>query len=385
MFRVGITVTLSVLLIFSLQGQYPGKKPAYISLYERAEKLFSSETAEKASDSIALAGYQEVIRMLQNSPENKGLMADCYFKSCILLMSAQDPEEAISYFRMDISTVIQNQLPDSMLFKPYLYAGSIHYELNNPDSALFFYKKAEAIKDKYNTLEESERLYNKLGVLYYETGDYNKSIHYFEKALALVRLSNPANAYFIVNYQNNIATARIKLGQFDEAVKIFSSLLPYQIETDQLLHNLGNAYIEENNYRSALDALFKIKNLNVEKYNSITKAYLRNAQADSAWIFLQKTSTAISRLGSNAKKLDIGLYYNNLADYQVLSHHYEEAVKDYHHSILQLDPLFTDSSIYNNPVTFSGLQGFSLLFDALVGKAGAFDLLDSIQPGRHHD
>ena len=155
MFRVGIAVTLSLLLIFSLQGQYPGKKPAYISLYDRAEKLFSSQTADETSDSIALAGYQEVIRILQDSRGNKGLLADCYFKSGILLMTAQNLEEAISSFRMDISTVSQSQLPDSLLFKPYLYAGSIHYDLNNPDSALFFYKKAEAIKD--NTIPSKNR------------------------------------------------------------------------------------------------------------------------------------------------------------------------------------------------------------------------------------
>jgi len=91
------------------------------------------------------------------------------------------------FFQAAVSvSQLDNHLPDSLLFKPYLYTGSILYDLNNLDSAVYYYKKAEAISRKYVFLDESERLYNKFGALYYETGDYKKSISYFEKALSIV-------------------------------------------------------------------------------------------------------------------------------------------------------------------------------------------------------
>ena len=384
MYRVGVAVTILFLLIFSLQGQGPGKTPAYLLLYEKAEQLFSSETADERSDSIALSEYLKVINLLHNHAENRKILADCYYKSGILLMTKQELEKALDYFRIGITTITGNSLPDSLLFKPYLYAGSIQYDLNNPDSALLYYKKAEAILDQYVTLNETERLYNKLGVLYYETGDYGKSIGYFEKALSLVNENNPGKTFFIVNYRNNIAAALLKLGQYNKAIEIFTSLLQYHIAEDQLLNNLGNAYIEEKDYPSALAALSKIKHPGIEKFNSITKAYIRNRQPDSAGIFLEKALLAIRDKEKQAKRMDIGVYFKNSGDLQMLTRNYTDAIVDYQHSMLQLDPAFKDSSVYSNPLSFFGLQNFSLLFDVLVAKAAAFNILDSLQPGMHY-
>ena len=52
MYRVGVAVTILFLLIFSLQGQGPGKTPAYLLLYEKAEQLFVSETAGDITETI---------------------------------------------------------------------------------------------------------------------------------------------------------------------------------------------------------------------------------------------------------------------------------------------------------------------------------------------
>ena len=133
------------------------------------------------------------------------------------------------------------------MFKPYLYIGSIYYSLNNLDSAVFYYISADAISNKYAALNESERLYNKFGALYYETGDYKKNILYFKKALSILEFAKPVNVFFIVNYSNNIAAALLKLQDYKSAIKIFSTLLPYHIAEDELYYNMGNTCIEAGN------------------------------------------------------------------------------------------------------------------------------------------
>ena len=160
-------------------------------------------------------------------------------------MSGRDPQQALYYFRQVISLVKLNKiLSDSLLFKPYLYAGSVQYGLNNLDSAVYYYKKAEGIYAAYPGLSESERLLNKFGALYFETGDYNKSISYFEKALSQLQGKSTANIYFITNYKNNIATALMKLGRYEQALEIFKELLAYGNPADELLYNTGNTYFE---------------------------------------------------------------------------------------------------------------------------------------------
>lgn len=163
------------------------------------------------------------------------------------------------FFRKAISCAFKgNHLPDSLLFKPYLYAGSVHYRLNNLDSAKYYYSKAEAINDLNRGIGESERLFNKSGALYYETGDYRKSIRYFEKALSVVENKTNPDVFFIVNYKNNIAIALLKLKEYEKVVKISNTILPYHIAQNELYYNMGNAYSDEGDYTTALHYLNQV-------------------------------------------------------------------------------------------------------------------------------
>ncbi len=92
-----------------------------------------------------------------------------------------------------------------------------------------------------SSLPETERLYNKLGVLYYEAGDYQKSIPYFRKALSIVNNGTANNQVFIINYTNNLASSLRKLGLYDEALRIYKSLLPYKVYANEVRHNISGS------------------------------------------------------------------------------------------------------------------------------------------------
>ncbi len=192
MYPYGSLISIFCLLTFSLLGQHIKVFPEYERLYRSAEKLYSMENATERTDSIALAKYLQVIGILKEEKKYNQILVDSYLKCGILLMSRNESERALGFFRETMATVgHENQFSDSLLFKPYLFAGSVHSNLNNLDSAMYYFKRAEALNNRYTNLTESERLFNRFGALYYETGDYKKSINYFEKALSIVEEEGP--------------------------------------------------------------------------------------------------------------------------------------------------------------------------------------------------
>src|SRR5664279_1952442 len=308
MHRFLLLLTLFPFIALSLRGQRPQHVKDYVILYLHAEKLVNATNATASTDGAAMIDYLKAARLLVKSKEAADTLADCWLKCGILLMSEQDPSLAMPYFLQVINLILKNKiLPDSLLFKPYLFAGSVQYGLNNLDSAVYYYKKAEFIHATHPGVAESERLFNKFGALYFETGDYNKSISYFEKALGQVQNKQPANVFFVVNYKNNIATALMKLGRYDQALEIFMELLSYGHPPDELLYNTGNTYFEMGNYVQARKYLGQIKSLDFEKYNSLTKLFIRMHLYDSAGYYISKAKQVYKQNKGFGSKLTYGM------------------------------------------------------------------------------
>jgi len=376
------------LLFLALNSSCQPNTPVqvYAQWYHIAEKYYHLVNATEKTDSLAQYNYQKAIAYLTSQNRFIDTLVDSYLKTGILKMSAGDNENALQYFNASISAWKMGRgLPDSLLFQPYLYTGSIYYTLNELDSAIWYYKKAEDITSKYFSLSESERLYNKLGALYYETGDYRKSTHYFEKALALVQGRKPLNEFFIVNYKNNIGTALLKLGEYGAALDIFKDLLKYRTDNqDPLYSNIGTTYLEMGNYSEGLHYLRSIKLNNPDKYNTLSRAYLKGRQFDSAAIYNRLSIDYFHHKAGARKNADYGLALKYSGDINISKNKINEAIHDYQAALVQLDLDFNDSSVVQNPKGFSGYHNFSLLFDVLTAKGNAFKLLNNIQPAEEN-
>jgi CHAT domain-containing protein/Tfp pilus assembly protein PilF len=384
MWIIRLAGLISLLLFIALRSrsQVNITNPPYQQIYKRAEKLYNSSNSSEITDSIAFTAYRQVAMILTKEKNYNDTLVDSYLKCGILQMTGNMQGRALDYFRLAIQGVQEHkQIHDSLLFKPYLYEGSIHYSLNNLDSAIYYYKKAEQIYDRYPDLNESERLLNKFGALYYETGDYNKSISYFEKALSLVEARKPLNVFFVINYKNNIATALMKLGKSREALTIFRDLLNYPNPGDELLYNLANTYYENNNYEEALAFLMKIRNMDFEKNISLTKIYIHLQRYDSAGFYLERAKKLYNEKKHYAPVITRGIILKYSGDLKAAAGKDSEALGDYQSAIINLDPPFNDSSLASNPVSFTGLQNFLFLFDALVAKASLLNDISRHQQG----
>ncbi len=120
--------------------------------YRKADKLFNSSNPTNATDSLALAGFKEVVTRLEESPDTHydSLLFQSYLKKGILLDVLNKNNEAKdSYLKAAAIPQRNTLLSDSLLFRPYIYAGSDFFNLNNFDSANYLLIKAEGLIKKF--------------------------------------------------------------------------------------------------------------------------------------------------------------------------------------------------------------------------------------------
>ncbi|MBS1600726.1 MAG: CHAT domain-containing protein [Bacteroidetes bacterium] len=370
-----LLLILSLVIISYPYSQEQHQSPEYFSVYKTAEKFYNSARPTTTTDSLALQSYVKTILLLQGKKINDSILFDSYLKAGILQMTAKKDQQALDLFLGSIRTAQSSSLPDSIVFKSYLFAGNSYYNLNNLDSASYCYKKAEDLINIHPSLAESERLYNKSGALYYQTGDYKKSIQYFTKALSVVEKNPSANPYFIVNYKNNIASAMRKLGDYAHAMELYKSLLPYNINKNELLHNIGVTYLNEKNAAEAIHYLNQVSYSNQVKYNDIGEAYLQMRKYDSADYYLNAAVDAYKKTGSRQKNLDYAITLKYMGDVWMGKNNSQKAAEYYQQAIIQADPDFNEPGIEKNPQSFQGLHNSFFLFDALTAKAIALHSL----------
>lgn len=270
-------------------------------------------------------------------------------------------------------------LPDSLLFKPLLFTGSIYYSQHIFDSAILYYKKAEAITEKYpNPLNEQQRLYNRLGVIHYETGNYKQAKNYFEKALALLPVTEPLYKEFKANFQNNIASALLNLEQYDTAKTIYLQLLPSGLYKNEVMQNLGLIDLNLGDPAAAIRWFKKADTADgniVFLYNKIGKSFLELKKPDSAARYLDLARQENRKWNGTAKNVAAGLTLFYQAELALSQNNIQAAADLYQHSIIQFHNDFTDTAISSNPDRFNGAFSYIQLFNALSEKAGTLAIL----------
>ncbi|RYZ28026.1 MAG: tetratricopeptide repeat protein, partial [Chitinophagaceae bacterium] len=364
----------TLLQAYAKAQQYYDKATALNSLEEYGDK---EEALEKEWNEKALEGFSVLYK---NAPKEAGsydsLRFHISFKIGELQHYFENFAEAVTFYKDAIAIKEKSRLPDSLLFKPYLYAGIILYNQNKFDTAISFFKKAESIQSVYNnSLSEAERLYNILGVLHYERGNYKQAQNYFEKALALLPHSHPYYEQLFVNYNINLAQIHLRLEEYDKANKIYIDLLPHKVNLNEIYHNIGSLNLSLGAAAKAISYFHKVNYQNnkiVRLQSSIGQAFFNLLQFDSAMIYYQKAITSFKSLGANSDPVGYGLVLKNLGDYYLHFQKNKEALSYYQQAIHQFYPAFKEENVHANPENFSGVFSYINLFHALNGKAAAW-------------
>ncbi len=383
------TLLLLILLVYSFSQRQPaatGYLPAYLTaerIYKEAEKLpLQKNYSEQKEVQMNQAALQQLLQVLPSieAQRQDSLAFHCHYMIASLYHYFDSLEPARIHYLQSIRIKERNAfLPDSFLFKPLLFTGSICYSRHAIDSAVFYYKKAESICDQYpHPLSEQQRLYNRLGVIYYETGNYKQAGNYFEKALSLLRTGDPSYKEFRANYQNNIASALLNLEKYDEAKKIYLQLLPTGFYKDEVIQNLGSIDLNLGDPEDAIRWYKQVKTASANTvllYNNIAKAFLELRKEDSSSNYLRLALQENEKWNGKAKNVSHGLTYQYLGELSLSSHHAKEAAEYFQQAVIQFHNEFSDTAISSNPEKFSGAFSYIQLFNALSDKAAALTRL----------
>jgi CHAT domain-containing protein/Tfp pilus assembly protein PilF len=258
-------------------------------------------------------------------------------------------------------------------FRICVLAGAVYYNLNNFDSATYFLLLAEEIPGEVGSSEDRVRLYNTLGVLYYDNGNYLQSKNYFSQALRLIE-SKDLSEELKIYTQLNLATCSYKLGLFDQTLTIYKKLLHSSLPPDPLYLNMGKAYSGLHQYAEALSSFRKVNILSEPGVlNEMARTALETGNTDSAMAWLNQYDLKKKSLHSNI--LDDGindLYTGNLA---LKLDKPESALPPLQKALIIFSRNFSDPDTRKNPVSFTGSFAYYRLFEVLVTKASAWEVI----------
>ena len=374
------TILLFAFLVLASFGN-PGSPPdisRIVKLYHQSDSLFQLSHSTPATDSTALAGFRQIVDELQRSPDFSGkdtLLSQSLLRKGILLDAGSDYAGARTAYSQALNC---RHFNDSLNFVAQVYIGVCYYSLNKFDSANYFLLKAELQVHRFRDQQDEVRLYDALGMLYYDNGNYQQGKNYFDHALSIVMDKRPFDTVFAIAIQTNIATCFYHLGLYQESLAIYNRILTYHIATDPIYMNMGMAYASLNKYREALVCFRKV---NADRmpgvYNEMGHAQLQlNSPDSSAW-FLDRLQ-AVNKHQMN--DLDLGTNDLYRADLQAGQQQYMASLKSLQRAIVLFSRNFNNEDIFSNPSNFTGTFASYRLFDALFKKAVVFERLFKAQP-----
>ncbi len=361
-----------LILLTGLVGRFSFSQISNLKL-EKATSLYLLDSPSEKDDLEAISLFEEVLSFAPEqfeasefviAAERLGNLYQAYGKT----------EDAVRSYRKAFTIKRAYQVPDSLIYNHHLYLGEALFGLSKLDSSLFHLQQAEQLQIQLRESAQPERLNNALGVYYFETGNYVRSISYFEKAESFLNEEEGEyEKYARYSFLSNKASALYRLEQYDSAQSIYSNLLEYGINTDQIRINLASTYIEEGKSDEAILTLKEISESysisSTSYHNLLIKALLLQNELEQVQQTLQLAKALFDQDETSRYSFQKGIYYSLWGDYYQNLDEYNLALESYQKAVVQLLPGFDQESIEANPSSYSLGMSSLTLFEILVKKS----------------
>ncbi|MFK8103160.1 MAG: CHAT domain-containing protein [Saprospiraceae bacterium] len=263
------------------------------------------------------------------------------------------------------------------------WKGALAYGKKNYEHSIYYLEKVVAIYPKYGAdlMTTEFELYNNLGTAFHELGDYQRAIHYYQQADKL-RNSEDGKVIF---YQN-VGLSLLEGEKATEAITTFKKAIAYFPERKRMrlsentwatiFNNLGDAYTRTGKYTEAEEVLQQAQKLTASKLNQakntqeLAKLYLgRGAFAKADDLFQQALAKRVKLFGQKDQQVastlrQIGAAYARRGKQ-------EEALKYYQKALTQLVLNFSDSINYAINPPLEKINSKIYLLKTLRQKAAA--------------
>lgn len=233
---------------------------------------------------------------------------------------------------IDSINLLQHKLNDTLLIESFLEIGQ-NYELEHPDSGIFYYNKALAlIDDKFNESIQHHHIYlllkartlRYIGNVYNDQGIYDNAIDFYIQSLDLHKQINDQKG--VAYCLNNIGNVHADQGNFEKAKAYYLQSVPlFEADNEKTglaasFNNLGSIYFEEGEFKKSIDFFLKtleiVKELDHKKgmantYNNLGEAYHKQGQNDKSLEYYMNTLEVTQELGD---KFGLCMVHANIAD-----------------------------------------------------------------------
>ncbi|CAF1495891.1 unnamed protein product [Adineta steineri] len=235
----------------------------------------------------------------------------------------------------------------------YDQLGKIKYNQGEYPEALTYYEKTLAIDQ--NTLPSNHLnlavSYNNIGVVYRKMGDYSKALSFYEKALAIRQQSLPSNHSDLGGSYNNIGAVYNDMGDYPKALSYYEKALVIRQQSLPSNHpdlggsynNIGNVYYNRGDYPKALSYYEKALAIGQQSlpsnhpdlggsYNNIGNVYRNMGDYPKALSYYEK-DLAIGKQSLPSNHPDLGASYDNIGMVYEFMGNYSKAHSFYERAV----------------------------------------------------
>jgi tetratricopeptide (TPR) repeat protein len=194
----------------------------------------------------------------------------------------------------------------------YNELGLMKYEQGEYKEAITFYKKSLEIEEnivpcRHNNLAGS---HNNIGIVYAKIGVYSEALSYYEKALAVQQLSLPSNHPDLTATYNNIGLVYKNMGEYPKALLFYKKAL--EIKQKSLPSNHPDLAISYNNIGAVC--------YNMGNYLEALLSYEKALK-------IQQQSLPSNHPNFANSYNNIGVVYYNMGNYSEALSSYEKALE----------------------------------------------------------
>lgn len=270
-----------------------------------------------------------------------------WYKLAKLMIAIRDYDHAKEIYFILLSLLTDNDL----LKMSHIYneLGLISDEMGDYTLALQYYQKAIELRQK--CLPPNHRLlsiaYNNIGVVQTELGEYFSALSSHKKTLSIKQKTLPPNHLSFATTYNNLGLANESLGDYSTALGFYQKALEIKRKVLSSTHgelaitynNIGELQREMGNFPVALTYFEKVLNIRLKTsnaqdatlaktYNNIGLIHREMGDYAQAISYFQK-SLEVKRRTFSAHHPSLAVTFNNIGDINQQMGEFSEALTSY--------------------------------------------------------
>jgi tetratricopeptide (TPR) repeat protein len=264
--------TIDSLNIALSKSKTPSEKLAVLNrLFEATLPIDDASAMRYADRALTISEFTE-------DEMEKGIAL--YNKGLYLLNSGKS-NDARTYFNSALQIFEDNE-SEIWIAKTYSQLGQIvKNNLEYEKSLELFFSAKKIFEEKSSISGDLGSVYNRIGGVYYDQGDYDKASKYWEKNLQIREILN--DSLGLLSAYNNIGEIYRLSGDYNKALEYYNNAITINTVLQKPIYfpiiydNIGNIYISTKQYDSAIKYLNKGLEIAIREKNKKRQAVVYNS------------------------------------------------------------------------------------------------------------